>query len=116
MLCWKIYLPPAGGSGVMPVTIASQRSRCGYVEACAGVPEGLFARLRDPALCIAGFQWLLRVGRRERCGCQPVFTTGLPGPPGQYRVVRYRRAARTRKRARAGWRDRMVCVLGGDRG
>lgn len=39
------------------------RGLCDGIEARVGVPEGLFARLCDLALCIAGFHRLLRVGR-----------------------------------------------------
>jgi len=47
---------------------------CDRVEAHGGVPEGLFGRLREVALCVAGFQNLLIV---------PVFPnspdSGVPG-------------------------------------
>jgi len=50
MLRWKIYLPPAVGSGVMPVTIASQRSRCGYVVIAQ---KPVFFHASSPALALA---------------------------------------------------------------
>ena len=55
------------------------RGLCDGVEARAGVPEGLFACLCDPALCIAGFHRLLRVGRRERVRLPPGVYDGFAG-------------------------------------
>jgi hypothetical protein len=44
------------------------RSLCDGVEARVGVPEGLFARLRDVALCVRCCYRLLWIGRREIVG------------------------------------------------
>jgi hypothetical protein len=49
------------------------------VEARVGVPEGLFARLREVALCVFGFHLLLRVGRRVRMRLLPGGCDGFAG-------------------------------------